>query len=134
MEEQKGSVYQTLLGLLEQVHGAVAPPPTVAGSLGLMMSALPAGRAAMAPRGNAPRSFGPRELEPPPPLEPLDIKGMNLPNTGTRPGFDSAAFQRAEDLRRGLGVEARTEGGRSTDAALKAIEEALKLVPPQFRR
>lgn len=39
------------------------------------------------------------------------------------------AVRALEDLRRKMGVTASTPGGRDTDAALKAIEEALKLAP-----
>lgn len=122
--------YQQLVGLLEGARNLMGGDPTLAGSLGLMMSAIPAGRLSAVPSGGVPR-FGP--LEPPPALQPLDIKGMNLPAAPAMRGFDRAAFQRAEDMRRQMGVQARTEVGRSTDSALDAIQEALKLVPRQYR-
>lgn len=37
------------------------------------------------------------------------------------------AYKTAADLRRKMGVRANTEGERKTDAALKAIDEALAL-------
>ncbi len=122
--------YQQLVSLLESARNFMGGDPTLAGSLGLMMSAVPAARLPAMPGGGAPR-FGP--LEPPPALQPLDIKAMNLPASQPMRGFDAAAFQRAEDIRRQMGVQARDAGGQSTDAALKAIQEALALVPRQFR-
>lgn len=48
----------------------------------------------------------------------------NLPS-----GIDMHAMRKLEELRRQLGVQANTSGGRDTDAALKAIEEALRYAP-----
>lgn len=124
--------YQQLVSMLESARNAMGGDPTLMGSLGLMMNAIPAGRMA-APTGGAAPRFGPGDLQPPPALQPLDIKGMNLPAASVRPGFDPAAFQQADALRQQMGVSARTPGGQSTDAALKAIQEALALVPRQFR-
>lgn len=125
--------YQQLVSLLEGARNFMGGDPSIMGSLGLMASAIPAGRTAMGPMSSAPRSFGLQSLEPPPALQPLDIKGMNLPAAPVRPGFDAAAYHQAEALRQQLGVSSRTPGSEKTDAALKAIQEALALVPRQFR-
>lgn len=50
----------------------------------------------------------------------------NLP---TQSGIDMNAMRKLEELRRQLGVQANTPGGKDTDAALKAIEEALRYAP-----
>lgn len=73
-----------------------------------------------------------------------DQSGYVVPNwvlgnpapTGTpreRFAADDSAQRRAiralEDLRRAMGVQASTPGGRATDEALKAIQDALRLAP-----
>lgn len=50
-------------------------------------------------------------------------------NTPSRSSIDMAAIRKLEELRRAMGVQASTPGGRDTDAALKAIEEALRFAP-----
>ena len=49
---------------------------------------------------------------------------------GTTPSsIQMRTIRQLEDLRRQMGVQASTPGGRDTDAALKAIEEALRYAP-----
>lgn len=109
--------YEQIVSALESARDFMGGPPTVAGSLGLMLSAIPAGRGAMVPHGRM-------AMPEPPPVQPT-------PDRYAPRGWDGAAFTRAEDLRRQMGVSARDAGGRQTDAALKAIEEALKYAPPK---
>lgn len=56
--------------------------------------------------------------------QPGQQYAANLPS-----GIDMNAMRKLEELRRQLGVQANTSGGRDTDSALKAIEEALRYAP-----
>ena len=127
--QQQPSFYQNLLGVLQGAHDRFVGPPTVSGSIGQVLSAIPAGRMF------APTAL-PRQMAPPQSMsgvvsrEPWELAAEEINRHWMQiPAAQRNAMRRTSEMRRQMGLEPTPTGDARTDAVIQAIEEALRYAP-----